>query len=53
MKKNYITPAVDIYAAQTEQMMALSLQGGAADDSEVLTKGDNAWDIWSEDDIDE
>lgn len=49
MKKIYMTPAVEINETQAEQMMALSLQSGAADNSDVLTKEQNDWNIWSED----
>ena len=49
MKKMYITPAVEINETQAEQMMALSLQSGAADNSEVLTKETADWNIWNED----
>lgn len=49
MKKTYMAPLVEINETQVEQMMALSLQSGAADNSEVLTKPEEDWNIWSED----
>ena len=48
MKKMYITPAVEINETMAASMMALSLQSGAADASEVLVKEDN-WNVWGED----
>ena len=49
MKKMYIAPAVEINETMAASMMALSLQTGAADNSEVLGKEENEWNIWSED----
>lgn len=49
MKKMYITPAVEINETMAASMMALSLQSGAADNSDVLGKEEKAWDMWSED----
>lgn len=47
MKKNYITPSVETNETMASQMMALSLQSGAADSSEVLGKEENSeWSIW-------
>lgn len=49
MKKSYITPTVEINETEAEQMMALSLQDGPADESaEVLTKENVDWNIWNE-----
>lgn len=49
MKKTYIVPALQASEAQVATMMAISLQNGGADPSVgVLTKEDNAWDIWGE-----
>ena len=45
----YIAPAVEINETMAASMMALSLQTGAADNSEVLGKEENEWNIWSED----
>ena len=49
MKKMYITPAVEINETMAASMMALSLQTGAADGSEVLGKEENSWNVWGED----
>lgn len=49
MKLTYIAPLVEISEIQTEQMMALSLQQGAADGSDVLVKDNADWNIWEED----
>jgi len=49
MKKTYIVPAVQANKAQVASMMAVSLQDGGVDpQAEILTKEDNAWDIWGE-----
>lgn len=46
MKKVYSTPAVEIQLTQAESMMALSIQTGAADDSDVLVKEEEiTWDV--------
>ena len=48
MKKMYTTPVVEINETMASQMMALSIQTGAADDSDVLVKGeqnDVTWDL--------
>ena len=50
--KKYIAPAIDIEAIEAEQMMALSLLEGEANDSEVLVNEEkqsegsstNVWD---------
>lgn len=47
--KKYIVPTVDIYKSECSTMLALSLQGGNADDSEVLSRKDSEWCIWTED----
>lgn len=40
-------PQLTVEFGETEQMMALSLQGGKADNSDALTKGAGGWDdIW-------
>ena len=50
MKKMYITPQVEISETVTASMMALSLQSGAADSSDVLGNEEKQdWDMWSED----
>ena len=46
MKKMYISPAVEINETMASQMMALSIQTGAADDSDVLVKGEQVEDSW-------
>ena len=47
MKKTYMKPALQVNEAQVINMMAVSLQDGYADPSEdVLSKEDNAWDLW-------
>ena len=51
MKKNYIIPALGIEEAQATQMIAESLiiDGNATvDGSEALTREDNGWEIWSD-----
>lgn len=50
MKKTYIAPVMEMNDVVTCQMMALSLQNGAADESEVLSKGKVEWDMWSDED---
>ena len=49
MRKMYIAPVVEINETTTASMMALSLQQGAADNSEVLGKEENNWNVWGED----
>lgn len=40
-------PALQVNEAQVINIMAVSLQDGYADPSEdVLSKEDNAWDLW-------
>ena len=47
MKKTDIKPALQANEAQVINMMAVSLQDGNADSSaDVLSKEDNAWDLW-------
>jgi len=49
MKKTYMIPAMKSEEAQAVQMMAVSIiQGGTADDSEVLIKENNLWNIWED-----
>lgn len=52
MKKMYVAPAVEINETMACQMMALSIMDGKADDSEVLGKGQQDWDMWYDDDED-
>lgn len=46
--KKYIAPAVELQETEAFEMMALSLQSGTADSSEVLSR-DEDWNIWDED----
>lgn len=48
--KTYIMPAVQVNEAEVQNIMAISLLNGNADpNAEVLTKEDNSWDMWGED----
>ena len=45
----YIKPTIKAEEAQATEMMAVSIiQGGTANDSEVLTKENTDWDIWGD-----
>lgn len=49
MKKTYLIPAMQEEEAQAAQMLAESLtidNSTTVDGSSALTKEDNAWDIW-------
>lgn len=47
MKKNYITPAVEITLAKAQQMMAVSFAVSEDETSTQLGKEESAaWDIW-------
>ena len=49
MKKTYMMPALQVNEAQAENMMAVSLiDNNANPNAEVLTKEDNNWEIWSD-----
>ena len=49
MKKTYMMPALQVSEAQVQTLMAVSLKDSPADpNAEVLTKEDNAWDIWND-----
>ena len=49
MKKTYLQPATEVVNFEAVNMMALSLNDAPAQsDLEVLTKEENAWDIWAE-----
>lgn len=50
MKRTYICPAISIDEAQSVQMMAESLviSDTVVDGANALTKEDNSWDIWGE-----
>ena len=50
MKKKYMMPALQVNEAEVQNIVAVSLQDGNADpNAEVLTKENNNWDIWNED----
>ena len=43
-------PALQVNEAEVQNIVAVSLQDGNADpNAEVLTKENNSWDIWNED----
>lgn len=49
----YVKPSIEISEAQASQMIAETLkvitdEGKTVDGPNVLTKEDNAWDIWGE-----
>ena len=46
----YIKPSIEISEAQAAQMLAESLiiSDTTVDGSQALTKEDNSWDIWDE-----
>ena len=45
----YIKPSIEILEAECVQVIAVSLIDGVnADDSEVMTKENNDWQIWEE-----
>ncbi len=47
--KNYIKPAIEQLHADYVQMIAVSIiDDGKADDSEVLTKENDDWQIWED-----
>ena len=48
--KKYFAPAMQVEEAQAAQMLAESLKisNTTVDGSQALTKEDNAWDIWDE-----
>ena len=49
MKKTYMMPAVQVNEAEVVNMMAVSLLNDNADrNGEVLTKEDDNWAIWSD-----
>ena len=49
MKKTYMMPAMQAEEAQATEIIAVSIiDGGTADDSEVLTKENNDWDMWGD-----
>lgn len=48
MKKIYKAPALETLCVEVQQMMALSLQSGKANDSDALVKGSGDWDIFGD-----
>ena len=47
--KKYIKPSVELLQAECSGIIAVSLiDSQNADDSEVLTKEDNDWEMWEE-----
>ena len=53
MKKTYIAPEFTQYVADTQNIIAVSLKPGLADDSVVLVKENNDWNIWGDDEVEE
>lgn len=51
--KTYIVPQVEVSQAGCSTMLALSLQQGQADSSDVLTREDSHWDVWDSTDPEE
>ncbi|MBQ5938334.1 MAG: hypothetical protein IJL50_10910 [Bacteroidaceae bacterium] len=47
--KRYIKPSIESLRAECSQIIAVSIiDGGSADNSEVMTKEDNSWVIWKD-----
>ena len=47
--KEYIKPSIEILEAECVQIVAVSVIDGVdADDSEVMTRENNDWQIWEE-----
>lgn len=49
MKKTYIIPALTVQHIETQNIIALSLQGGKATGDDALVKGSGDWDIFGDD----
>jgi hypothetical protein len=50
MKKTYLKPNNELLQAECVHMIAVSLIDGVkADNSEVLSKENNDWDMWEDD----
>lgn len=49
MKKKYMAPEFSVQLMEAQNIIALSLKGGSADDSAVLVKDGGDWDIWGGD----
>ncbi|MCI5451794.1 hypothetical protein MR532_08110 [bacterium] len=46
--RKYISPEIHVvYIDYPQSLMALSLKESPSDDSQVLSKRDDSWDIWS------
>ena len=50
MKKTYIIPSQFAVELQANNMMALSMGGSADPDKPVLTKENNDWEFWDDED---
>ncbi len=49
--RKYIAPRIHVvHVEHKEMLMALSLKQDSSDDTEVLSKRDDSWDIWNTDD---
>ena len=46
--KKYIKPSVELLQAESSEIIAVSIVSGNADDSEVLTKENDDWETWEE-----
>ncbi|MBR1499038.1 MAG: hypothetical protein IJ615_05350 [Bacteroidaceae bacterium] len=47
--KKYIKPCIELLWAEGSEIIAVSIiDGGQADDSEVLTKENDDWELWEE-----
>lgn len=45
----YIQPSTEVYYTDNIQAIAVSIiENGTANDSQILTKEDNDWDMWEE-----
>ena len=51
MKRTYICPALQVEEALSAQMLAesLAISSDTVDGSQALTKEDEAWNIWEDD----
>ena len=48
-RKEYIMPLLNVNEAEGSEIIAVSIiEGGQADDSEVLTKENDDWELWEE-----
>ena len=53
MKKTYLQPETEILHLRNMEMIALSKYEDPATGDDALVKGNNNWDIWGNDDIDD